>query len=61
VATAYPRRLGNLECIALQGKMVDAELETAINTDLPGQIRAIVSSPLTRSRGGTLSFRQGLA
>jgi type IV secretion system protein VirB10 len=51
VATAYPRRLGNLECIALQGKMIDAELETAINTDLPGQIRAIVSSPLYAEQG----------
>jgi type IV secretion system protein VirB10 len=51
VATAFPRRLGNLECLALQGKMIDAELETAINTDLPGQIRAIVSSPLYAEQG----------
>jgi type IV secretion system protein VirB10 len=51
VTTAFPRRVGNLECIALQGKMIDAELETAINTDLPGQIRAIVSSPLYAEQG----------
>jgi len=51
VATAFPRRLGNLECLALQGRMIDAELETAINTDLPGQIRAIVSSPLYAEQG----------
>ena len=31
--------------------MIDAELETAINTDLPGQIRAIVSSPLYAEQG----------
>ena len=51
VATAFPRRLGNLECLALQGKLIDAQLETAINTDLPGQIRAVVSSPLYAEQG----------
>ena len=51
VATATPRRVGNLECLALQGKMIDAELETAINTDLPGQIRAVVSNPLYAEQG----------
>lgn len=48
---AFPRRAGNLECMSLQGRMIDAELETAINTDLPGQIRAIVSSPLYAEQG----------
>ena len=33
--------------------MIDAELETAINTDLPGQVRAIVSSPLYAEQGRT--------
>ena len=51
VTAAFPRRAGNLECISLQGRMIDAELETAINTDLPGQIRAIVSSPLFAEQG----------
>jgi type IV secretion system protein VirB10 len=51
VVTAFPRRLGNLECLALQGKLIDAQLETAINTDLPGQIRAVVSSPLYAEQG----------
>lgn len=51
VTVAVPRRVGNLECMSLQGKMIDAELETAINTDLPGQIRAIVSSPLYAEQG----------
>jgi len=51
VVTTAPRRLGNLECLALQGKLIDAELETAINTDLPGQIRAIVSTPLYAEQG----------
>jgi type IV secretion system protein VirB10 len=51
VVTAMPRKLGNLECLALQGKLIDAELETAINTDLPGQIRALVSTPLYAEQG----------
>lgn len=51
VVTATPRKLGNLECLALQGKLIDAELETAINTDLPGQIRAVVSTPLYAEQG----------
>ncbi|MES2237144.1 MAG: TrbI/VirB10 family protein [Pseudomonadota bacterium] len=51
VVTATPRQLGNLDCLALQGKMIDAELETAINTDLPGQIRAVVSNPLYAEQG----------
>jgi len=51
VVTATPRRVGNLDCLALQGKMIDAELETAINTDLPGQIRAVVSNPLYAEQG----------
>lgn len=51
VVTAHPKAVGNLECLALQGKLIDAELETAINTDLPGQIRAIVSAPLYAEQG----------
>jgi type IV secretion system protein VirB10 len=51
VPVAVPRRVAGLDCVALQGKMIDAELETAINTDLPGQIRAIVSSPLYAEQG----------
>lgn len=51
VTVAFPRRAGNLECTSLQGRMIDAELETAINTDLPGQIRAIVSRPLYAEQG----------
>lgn len=51
VVTGYPKALGDLGCLALQGKLIDAELETAINTDLPGQIRAVVSSPLYAEQG----------
>jgi len=51
VPVAVPKRVAGLDCVALQGKMIDAQLETAINTDLPGQIRAIVSSPLYPEQG----------
>jgi type IV secretion system protein VirB10 len=51
VPVAVPKRVAGLDCVALQGKMIDAQLETAINTDLPGQIRAIVSSPLYAEQG----------
>src|SRR5258706_16008318 len=51
VPVAVPKRVAGLDCVALQGKMIDAQLETAINTDLPGQIRAIVSKPLYAEQG----------
>ena len=51
VQTSVPHRRNNLHCVAMQGKLIDAELETAINTDLPGQIRAIVSAPLYAEQG----------
>ena len=51
VVTAHPKAVGDLRCVALQGRLIDAELETAINTDLPGQIRAVVSAPLYAEQG----------
>jgi type IV secretion system protein VirB10 len=51
VPVAVPKKVAGLDCVALQGKMIDAMLETAINTDLPGQIRAIVSNPLYAEQG----------
>lgn len=51
VPVAVPAHTGDLTCTALQGKLIDAQLETAINTDLPGQIRAIVSTPLYAEQG----------
>ena len=36
-------RLGDLNYIVAQGKLIDAVLETAINTDLPGMVRGIVT------------------
>ncbi|WP_045809394.1 TrbI/VirB10 family protein [Candidatus Neoehrlichia lotoris] len=36
-------RVANLNYTILQGKIIDAVLETAINSDLPGTLRAIIS------------------
>ncbi len=35
--------VGEMDKIILQGKLIDAVLETAINSDLPGMVRAMVS------------------
>ncbi len=42
-AEATATKLKNLDQTIAQGKIIDAVLETAINTDLPGTLRAIVS------------------
>lgn len=43
--------IGNLRTIVAQGKIIHAVLETAINTDLPGSIRAIVSRDIFPEAG----------
>jgi len=43
VQTSHASNIGNLETKILQGKMIDVVMETAINSDLPGMVRAIVS------------------
>jgi type IV secretion system protein VirB10 len=43
VPNAYARKLGNTARLITQGKIVEAILETPINTDVPGMIRGIVS------------------
>ncbi len=42
-AIAKARKVGDTTKMIAQGKVIDAILESAINTDLPGPIRAIVS------------------
>lgn len=59
VPRAVPGKLGNLDCLALQGKVIDAELETAIDSDLPGQIRAIVAHPLYAEQGKEILLTPG--
>ncbi|MCI5049712.1 MAG: hypothetical protein MRY32_05205 [Rickettsiales bacterium] len=43
--------LGNLRTTVAQGKIINAVLETAINTDLPGSLRAIVSRDIFPEAG----------
>lgn len=43
VPTASASRLANLGQVVVQGTMIPAVLETAVNSDLPGYARAIVS------------------
>jgi type IV secretion system protein VirB10 len=50
-AQAEAGHMGALSRTVGQGKVIDAVLETAINTDLPGDIRAIVSRDIFPETG----------
>lgn len=52
-------RLTNLNLTIAQGKIVDAVLESAINTDLPGTIRAIVSRDVFAETGRDVMIPKG--
>ncbi len=49
----------DLERVILQGKVMDAVLETAINTDLPGKLRAIVSRDVYSESGKRVVIPKG--
>ncbi len=51
--------LGSLSHIVLQGKLIDAVLETGINSDLPGMIRAIVSHDIYGESGKQVLIPRG--
>lgn len=48
---AYARQLGSLNYVALEGKFLDATLETQVTSTLPGKARAILSEPLYSEKG----------
>ncbi len=52
-------RLNNLASTIVQGKIIDAVLESAINTDLPGQIRGIVSRDVFAESGRDVLIPKG--
>jgi len=52
-------RVGNLNYIVGEGKMIDAVLETAVNTDLKGKIRAIVSRDVYAESGNRVLVPKG--
>lgn len=56
IAATY---IGDLHRIIAQGKVIDAVLETAINTDLPGQIRAVVSRDVYSEGGKNILINRG--
>ncbi len=49
----------DLESVILQGKVLDAVLETAINTDLPGKLRGIVSRDVYSESGKRVVIPKG--
>ena len=52
-------RVSNLSTTIVQGKIVNAVLETAINTDLPGTLRAIVSRDTYAESGREVMIPKG--
>ncbi len=51
--------IGDLKRIIGQGKVIDAVLETAINTDLPGSLRAVVSRDVYSESGKNVLISRG--
>ncbi|PIR39094.1 MAG: hypothetical protein COV35_04330 [Alphaproteobacteria bacterium CG11_big_fil_rev_8_21_14_0_20_39_49] len=51
--------IGNTDNMIAQGKMIDAVLETAINTDLDGVIRAIISRDTYAESGRNILIPKG--
>ena len=51
--------VGNMVNLVTQGKMLDAILETAINTDLPGSLRAIISRDVYGESGREVLIPKG--
>lgn len=58
-AQAEATVMGNINYIVAQGKMIDAILETAINTDLPGPLRAVVTRDVYAEAGREVMIPKG--
>jgi type IV secretion system protein VirB10 len=52
-------RVGRLDLMITQGKIIDAVLETAINSDLQGMLRAVVSRDVYAEVGDTVLIPKG--
>ncbi len=50
-ASVKATKVDNLSLMILQGKMIEAVLETTINTDLPGSLRAVISRDIYAESG----------
>jgi type IV secretion system protein VirB10 len=51
--------IGKLDTMIAQGKIIEAVLETAINSDLPGTLRAIVSHDVYAENGKVVLISKG--
>jgi type IV secretion system protein VirB10 len=52
-------RVGEMSYIIAQGKIIDAVLETAMNSDFPGVVRAIVSRDVYAEAGKAVMIQKG--
>ena len=59
VETAHATRLRDMARVAPQGTLIPAVLETAINSDLPGAVRAVVSQDVRGFDGSTVLIPRG--
>jgi type IV secretion system protein VirB10 len=59
IDTARATRLANTSLIAPQGTVISAALETGINSDLPGFVRAVVSRDVSGFDGTTVVIPRG--
>ena len=59
VEMAQATKLRNLDALVAQGTMIDGILETAIQSDLPGMVRAIVSKDTYSFDGSNLLIPKG--
>lgn len=57
--TSRATDLGNLSRIIVQGTILSAVLETAINTELPGNVRAQISEPVYSYNGNRILMPSG--
>jgi type IV secretory pathway VirB10-like protein len=56
---AHTSTLGDREFIIAEGKLLDAILETGINTDHPGMLRALISDDIYGDTGRTVLLPRG--
>ncbi len=59
VQTAKATQMQNMDTLLAQGKMISGILETAIQSDLPGMVRAITSDDVYSFNGSTLLIPKG--
>ena len=57
--TAHATRLTNLQLVAPQGTVIPAIMETALNSDLPGFVRAVVSRDVRGFDGARVLIPRG--